>query len=325
MPDLIRFADALQATENQDRALIIGNGFSARYFDYATLLEKSGIEPTSALRKLFDGLKTVDFEAVIRALEGAIVVEQAYGNDSHAAELAENAKDVRAALVRAVNTTHPLHREELAFNYESSSDFLENFGTVFSLNYDLLLYWVNLEKTLLNDGFGLGRPTSDGTFHGPFKKNAYCHVFNLHGGLHLFQDDDGKLFKALDSGAGVMATIAREIRERGRLPVYVAEGTSTDKMNKINSVDYLRHGLQKLRENTSATFVFGHSADENDSHIYEALFCSQVKSIYFGVYEPTIEKMRVLDARLSMYQRASGSSTIYTFYDAKSACVWEAG
>ena len=42
------------------------------------------------------------------------------------------------------------------------------FVTVFSLNYDLLLYWVNLEKRLLGDGFGLG--AHSGRFIGPFSR-----------------------------------------------------------------------------------------------------------------------------------------------------------
>ncbi|MFP3422587.1 DUF4917 family protein, partial [Bacillus sp. SIMBA_161] len=86
----------------------------------------------------------------------------------HAAQLETDAQNVREALVTAVNATHPAHREDLAFQYESAAAFLKNFGTVFSLNYDLLLYWVNLEKRLLKGGFGLGEDVDEGRFRGPF-------------------------------------------------------------------------------------------------------------------------------------------------------------
>ncbi|GAA3268839.1 hypothetical protein GCM10020258_40740 [Sphingomonas yabuuchiae] len=157
MPDVIDFEEALNRTDGEDRALLIGNGFSAEYFSYSNLLDKSGLVAGSPIRTLFDALRTVDFEAVVRALEGAVLVERAYGHAAHADEIEADAQKVREALVQAVNSTHPAHREDLGLKYASSSAFLSNFQTVFSLNYDLLLYWVNLEKSVLKDGFGLGK------------------------------------------------------------------------------------------------------------------------------------------------------------------------
>ncbi|MFP3422106.1 DUF4917 family protein, partial [Bacillus sp. SIMBA_161] len=84
MPDVISFQDALDATEGEDKALLIGNGFSAQYFNYANLLAETQLEEGSPIRNLFEGLGTVDFEAVIRALEDATLVEKAYSNDKHA-------------------------------------------------------------------------------------------------------------------------------------------------------------------------------------------------------------------------------------------------
>lgn len=160
---------------------------------------------------------------------------------------------VREALATAVNTTHPTHRQDLALKYESSAAFLANFASVFTLNYDLLLYWVNLEKLHLRDDFGFGKLT--GAMHGPFSEGADCHVFNLHGGLHLFQDGWGDMMKAVDRGDGVIATISRAISVGCRFPVYVAEDTSGQKVRKINSVPYLRHCYDKLRENDAPVFA----------------------------------------------------------------------
>ena len=80
MPDIISFQDAIKATEGEDKALLIGNGFSAQYFNYANLLAEARLEEGSPIKALFDQLGTVDFEAVIRALENATIVERAYGN-----------------------------------------------------------------------------------------------------------------------------------------------------------------------------------------------------------------------------------------------------
>ena len=323
MPEIISFQQAIKATEGEDKALLIGNGFSAQYFNYANLLTEAQLEDGSPVKALFEQLGTVDFEAVIRALEDASNVERAYGNEVHAGELEADAQTVREALVNAVNATHPAHREDLEFQYESGAAFLKHFRKVFTLNYDLLLYWVNLEKGLLTDGFGLGKDVEDGRFKGPFQERAYCRTFNLHGGLHLFQDKVGDVYKALNDGDGVIANITHEIANNGHLPLYVAEGTSTSKLRKINSVKYLRHCYRALQETIAAVFVFGHSADLNDAHIYHAVFGSKAKHVYFGIFQPNDEKVTALDAELAKYKRLGGDGVHYSFFVSETAQVWD--
>ncbi|PSL17297.1 DUF4917 family protein [Shimia abyssi] len=323
MPDVISFQEAIKATEGDDKALLIGNGFSAQYFTYSNLLAEANLEEGSPTRALFDRLDTLDFEVVIRAMENATIVELAYGNEEHASQLEKDAQTVREALVNAVNATHPAHREDLVFQYESAAAFLKHFGKVFTLNYDLLLYWVNLEKRLLKDGFGLGKDVDDGRFKGPFLEHAYCHIFNLHGGLHLFQNEIGEVYKALNYGDGVISNITHEIAENGRLPLYVAEGTSKSKMRKINSVEYLRHCFHALQNTTASVFVFGHSADPNDAHIYHALFGSKAKHVYFGIFQPSDDKVRAADAELAKYKKLGGDDVSYSFFDSESAKVWD--
>ena len=322
MPKVISFQEAIKATEGEDKALLIGNGFSAQYFNYANLLAEVQLEEGSPIKALFDQLGTVDFEAVIRALEDATIVESAYGNAAHADQLKADAQRVREALVTAVNATHPAHREDLEFQYEGAAAFLKHFGKVFSLNYDLLLYWVNLEKQLLKDGFGLGKDVAEGRFKGPFLERAYCHIFNLHGGLHLFQNEIGEVYKALNHGDGVIANITHEIANCRRLPLYVAEATSDSKLRKINSVEYLRHCYRTLQETTAAVFIFGHSADPNDAHIYRAIFGSKAKQVYFGAFQPNAEKVTALDAELAKYKKLGGDDVPYSFFDSETAHVW---
>jgi hypothetical protein len=320
MPEVIAFDEAINATDGKDRSLLLGNGFSIKHFSYETLLAASGIADGSALRSVFDALKTVDFEKVVRALEGASVVEAAYGQEARAKELADDAQKVREALVQAVNATHPAHREDL--DYKRSAAFLRNFTAVFSLNYDLLLYWTMLEEAKLGDGFGLGMQV--GRFRGPFREDAHCSVYNLHGGLHLFADGDGDIIKAVHTGDGVIATITDTIERKKRLPVYVAEGTSRQKMQKIESVAYLRHCYAKLRDNAATLFVYGHSADENDAHVYRAIFESGVKHVYFGIHKPDDERLKTLEGQMAKYQKTWGEDTSYAFYDSESAKVWDA-
>lgn len=322
MTSLIDFGEALRRTGGADRTLLVGNGFSSRYFSYANLLSASNLRAGVPVRELFDALGTVDFELVVRTLENARDVERVYGEHGRANQFHDDALIVREALVRAVNNTHPLHRQVLGPGYTSSATFLSEFSTVFTLNYDLLLYWVNLEKGLLRDGFGLGGIRSP--FIGPFREDAFCSLYNLHGGLHLFDDGAGGVVKALDGGRGVVATITDTIGRLGRFPVYVAEGTSAGKMARINSNHYLRHCYNALRRNLAVVFVYGHSADDNDAHVYRAIFGSEAEHVYFGIYRPDETKVRIFDGQLAKYQRSAGSRAGYTFFDSASAGVWDA-
>jgi hypothetical protein len=80
MSNVISFEDAMKKVGGKDCSLLLGNGFSARYFSYRSLLEKADLKSDDPVRMLFDRLKTVDFERVVKALEGASEVEMAYGN-----------------------------------------------------------------------------------------------------------------------------------------------------------------------------------------------------------------------------------------------------
>lgn len=317
---VISFEDALKATKDQKRALLIGNGFSADYFDYKSLLQESIFETGSPLRKLFSMLDTVDFEKVVHALESAAVVARAFGNSNYADQLIGNAKEVRKALVKAIQLTHPQYKVELLLSYASSVDFLSNFSNVFSLNYDLLLYWVNLEKRILQDGFKYGN--AKGLLFGPFLEHAGCNLFNIHGGLHLFLNRHGDVMKAIHTGSGTLATIASIISDKGILPIFVAEGSSQEKMKKIKSNEYLLYCYRALEANNDVIFIYGHSAEEKDEHIYRAIFRSAAKHIYFGIHKPTANKIQAKDGLLAKYQKSSGSKIGYTFFNSESAKVW---
>jgi uncharacterized protein DUF4917 len=78
------------------------------------------------------------------------------------------------------------------------------------------------------------------------------------------------------------------------LPIYVAEGTSPAKLACIKANDYLAHCYEKLGASTGWFFVFGHSADPNDAHICQALFRSEIKHLYFCIYQPTDDKIKAV-------------------------------
>tara|TARA_R110002096_G_scaffold257381_1_gene450741 strand:+ start:62476 stop:63468 length:993 start_codon:yes stop_codon:yes gene_type:complete len=323
MPELeiITFDEALRLTEGAERSLLTGNGFSINYFNYSDLMDAAGIEEGMSIKALFDVLNTVDFETVMKSLQDAVVVATAY-DDADQAEKYENEKNaVRQSLVRAIHASHPAHRSDIGFHFNNCIDFLKYFSNRFTLNYDLLLYWAQLDDTgVFNDGFGLDREERR-NFVGPFAENAHCNTYNIHGGLHLFKNDDGTVSKRVRGANGMIEAIADMITRGKRLPLYVAEGTSRQKLGKIYSVEYLTHCYERLCESEGPFFIYGHSAHPNDEHIYKAIFKSNVSHLYFCIHQPSAN-VQEISGELARFKEKYGSNIEYTFVCSESANVW---
>ncbi len=320
MNKIIDFSEALEnAGKDNKKTLVLGNGFSIKYFNYNNLLEESSLGESA--RKLFDNLDTVDFEQVVRALDEASLVAAAFGQNETSQMYHDEADVVRNALVDTIRSTHPENKFEIADEIPSCAKFLREFSQIFTLNYDLLLYWVRLVGNLnFSDGFGKGRELNG--YRGPFREDAYCCVYNLHGGLHLFPTSDGKLEKRLAGAeSSILAALNESVAVQKRMPLYVAEGTSSAKMAKINSDPYLRHCYDQLSKVSGNVFIFGHSANQNDEHIYKALFSSDMEMMYFCVYQPNAD-VDAISAELDRYKRKYGRKKRYVLVDSQTANVW---
>lgn len=316
---MITFSQAIAQVGNSQKSLLMGNGFSIGYFNYANLLDQSGLEPDEPLRILFNQLNTVDFERVMRSVEDAAVVIRAYGGADQALTLEREADLLREALIHAIRQVHPGNRNDLGAGLASALLFLSHFNNLFTLNYDLLLYWVRLGAQQFRDGFGLGQEIQGLR---QFNEGAFCEVYNLHGGLHLFADHDFEVYKQIANENLIVDAIEATIRRTRRLPLYVAEGTSDQKLGKISRVPYLRYCLDALRQVSGVMFIYGHSAARNDAHIYEAIFRNRsLTHLYVCVYAPAANQADI-EAELAWYKAREQSPLDWTIVDAQSAQVW---
>jgi Domain of unknown function (DUF4917) len=94
-------------------------------------------------------------------------------------------------------------------------------------------------------------------------------------------------------------------------------------MARIKANDYLSHCYEKLGASAGSFFVFGHSADPNDAHIYQAIFRSKISHLYFCVYQPSDDKIKPIGGELARYKTRAGSDIDFTFVDSESAHVWD--
>jgi hypothetical protein len=150
-PDVLSFDEACKASRAAARNILLGNGFSiaqgGAQFSYSNLLERCGLEFDSPIRNVFQTLDTVDFEEVMRALEHAAQIEAAYGHNDRSERFQLDSSVTREALIYAIRDVHPGIQFNIPDEQKNACrEFLQHFASIFTLNYDLLLYWVILKS-----------------------------------------------------------------------------------------------------------------------------------------------------------------------------------
>lgn len=328
-------ADSLQYNR---RHLLLGNGFSIacrpNIFAYGKLFEQadfSQISPTA--KQAFAALDTQDFEKVIKALRDSSAIAEAYGAPkAFCDQLRSDADGLRELLVQTIASTHPAWPGELTEQeYIACRAFISNFHTVYTLNYDLLLYWVQMHT---DEGV---RPTSDDGFRKPDDdyESAYVvwepdqsheqNMWFLHGALHVF-DSGVEIQKYTWANTGVrLIDQIRNALSKNMFPLFVSEGTSAEKYERIRHNDYLAKAYRSFSSIQGALFVFGHSLAENDEHYLRCIQKGKISQLYVGLYgDPKSEANRYIARRanqLTNGRRARNPLSV-SYFDTSSANVW---
>lgn len=289
----ISFADALDESEDASRHLLLGNGFSIaahQAFSYPSLLEAGGAL-THRLQRIFDALRTTDFEVAVEAVTQARDLWAIYSDDVNVRARARRDIDaIKRHLIRAITRVHPRRPADFEDEaYETCLGFLLNFtgperggntGSIFTTNYDLLLYWTVARfhhELDCDDGFR-GRPLmwSEGNAE-------HQNIFYMHGGLHIYEGDDG--IRKLRSDRPLLDQV-ETLLEDGDLPIFVAEGSSRQKRQRIRSNDYLLHARKAFRrvcaDPEAVLFSFGHSLRTQDEHLLTLIGRGSCPTLFAG-------------------------------------------
>ena len=355
MPDIITFADAIADSEQyKKRHLILGNGFSiscrANIFHYASLFGEADFSLVPEAKAVFEALGTHDFEIAIRALESSSTLVQIYTprNLASAQTMRDHAAALKEILVSAIANRHPETPNTITDEeFRACRKFLNHFlgpgqeGYVFTLNYDLLLYWalmhedhsfgdepLDLEK---NDSFGNDEDDPDADYV-VWQGETAAHtarVHFLHGSLHLF-DSGSEIQKYTWVRKGEpLVEQARSAINANKFPLFVAEGKSTQKKNKIRHNAYLYQSFKVLTANaqqgTHCFFIFGHSLGENDYHILRRLGRGRFTKLYVGIFGDLSSdgnREIIRRARAFAAERDGRWPLEVAFFDSASANVW---
>jgi hypothetical protein len=357
---ILTFAEALEiASDYNKRNLLLGNGFSIAcvptIFTYTSLYKQANFSKMPEVKDVFKNLRTQDFEEVIHALEYAGLVLPSYNKrlPKTLAKLQRHAKKIKEILIETIAKNHPERPSAIdETKYRSCVKFLNNFldndGAIYSLNYDLLLYWTmmfglseELLNVLPNDGFGKDVELNDDGY--PISVSDYViwqgdtnaygqNIHYLHGALHLFERDaEIEKFTWVNTGKPLIEQ-TREALEEDKFPLFVAEGDSTKKLTRITHSGYLYHSYKSFsqrmktggKRSTACLFTYGVSFSENDEHIIKKIASGKINHLFVSIYgNPNSDSnKKIIKAAESIKRKRKSQDFEVSYFDAESAEVW---
>lgn len=278
--------------------LLLGNGASIAIdsrLSYRSLYEQvceSG-KLNNELLNMFKHFETTNFEFILRLLLEASRVNEVLNIEDEKTK--EYYYELRDALISTIRDIHPT-RQRVEHLLPQIANFLVNFGTVLSLNYDLLVYWSmlvgndKLECQWFKDCFVGGEGKFEKDFHYLYKPyppaKGSTLIFYPHGSLFLATNiygDEVKLSRSTEDY--LLETILSRWQENDYIPLFVSEGTTSEKSRAIARSGYLTTVYDSVLSKLSGSLViYGWSASEQDEHIFNAIDQRDITDIAISVH-----------------------------------------
>ncbi|MFN9790269.1 MAG: IS5 family transposase [Holosporales bacterium] len=159
-------------------------------------------------------------------------------------------------------------------------------------------------------------------------------IFYIHGAVHLF-DTGTELEKYTWVNTDKrLIEQAREALSNNLFPLFVAEGKSASKLQKIKHQPYLHHCyksfLKEIKEgkrksdSKKSLFVFGHSLADTDKHIFDKIGKGTISSLFISIYgdQFTEDNQRIIKKAQNLKALRDQHPLDIYFYSAESAQVW---
>lgn len=327
------FGNYIQNTIPANRSLLLGNGYSiaaSTSFAYASLLECAQFSTSSWIKNIFNTYNTCNFELVLEMLMHAHKINFCSGNIIEARKDIDARQELTHIFIKTLMDIHPNNIIPLTCNYIitkgmffNNGNFLSLFSNIFTLNYDLLLYWSILDNNLISkfyDGFN---------YHHMGKlyfNNLLCtNIYFLHGALHLRQSPNGIAYKIHHNDVNILNQLGDDINNN-IYPIIVFEGTDEEKINTIMNNNYLFTAYNSFSSISNTLFTYGFSFNPNDNHILEAIKKSSITQLYVGIYgsiddnKDIVERCNSLQFYTNLYRPLNPININY--YDTSQMTIW---
>ncbi|EKO3608525.1 DUF4917 family protein [Vibrio metschnikovii] len=314
-PRILNFETELHKADK--KSIIIGNGFGISFdqafgskcFSWNHLLDLCEIEEGSPLHVLLQQCN-LDFELAHQKLNNAIDVFVKYGEHEDKIRFYQQQIELlREQLVVAVSASHPNSFAnaipETDAKIESGRRFLRQFDEIYSLNYDLLLYWLRCYKQsyIGSDSFRKSNELEDLVFYPDDNSNFLF----PHGALFLNRNGISATKVRSSQYDPILAVVKRNI-DNGLFPITVSEGTGKQKREVIRGNNYLSYCYDRLQKVEGSVFTFGCSfMNGKDEHIIQQLLRSPAEKIVIGEYAPDRARIIQLLNEFEQVQKKQGN------------------
>ncbi|WP_252406769.1 DUF4917 family protein [Acinetobacter terrae] len=315
-------------------SLIIGNGASIALhnkFAFSSLKEVAEQNDlfSNDISKLFTEFDTNDFELILRLVWHAKLVNNHLGvTDTKTDEAYENLKN---ALIKIVNEVHCVH-SDIASQLPQLYEFTKRFRTIVSLNYDLILYWVLMYGNRVQDGHkfkdcfqgeGIFSSNWEDMRKPIYQQKEVTLSFYQHGNLSIFRDAKNIESKLQRSKFSDLLDIISTQWADDKIPLFVAEGTGTKKLESIKSSPYLStvfyEVLLDLITQKANLVIYGWGMGEQESHLVNQIFRSNHNSkVAISSYDKNQEECH----RIHSLIKTIASNIEVEFFDSQSAGCW---
>ena len=286
------FTDALLVGNGGSIALNIRFSFKSLY-DEASKREILNEKAEGVFQKFYQN--TGDFERVLYRLWQANFINEKFNVSEVEREKIKDAYNlVKNALIQTVKAVHPDHSE--FENLYSIGNFLSKFSTVFSLNYDFIIYWAMMlyndkNKNAIKDGFisCIFDKEKIENLREPYRPNPKATMlFYVHGNLALYQaGEDKKEKKIITSNGDSLIDTVTNLWNQGRgNPLFISEGTKEEKLESIRSSDYLSYVYhQELPFGGTSLVIYGWGMGKQDDHILEQIGRGSYRRLAISIYK----------------------------------------
>ena len=227
--------------------------------------------------------------------------------------------------------------------YLACKNFLGNFNTIYTLNYDLLLYWTIMHnskgmKPEYEDGFSTSysdvinhEQSNYVVWESSNTHNSKKKIWFLHGALHIF-DSAVEIKKFTWNRTNIrLIEQTRDALNNDLFPLFVAEGSSAEKLEKTCHSDYLNKAYRSFEALGKCLFIYGHSLAANDEHYLQLIERGKIEHLFVGIRgdinsdknRSKVERSALMAIRRKQASKNSNIPLKIDFFDMTSVSVWK--
>jgi hypothetical protein len=324
---MVDLYDWSELAEEGWSTLLLGNGMSINVssdFDYRSLYGEAKKRELLGPRDeaVFELYETGNFEVALSKLRETILIAEAF--KERTGRYKSCFRSIQETLGHTIQGVHLKEREVPAATLDAIQDAFLKHDKIFTTSYDLLAYWAMGRQggyRFFCDFFWGGREANEFDPDDCEAWDGRTPIYYLHGALHLIVSGEGITRKVnkrdlREGEEEILELFDSEVPDDPEArPLLVTEGSSSDKLQKIERNAYLCHAYEALEDDDGSLLVFGHSLGKQDQHLIEAIRAQPDRPVAISML-PGKDQLDLEERQVRIRKRL-GMPHVY-FYDASS-------